>query len=212
VTDGRYETLCRLAGPVSRETFLRLEAFERVFLRWATRINLAASSTLGDVWNRHILDSAQVLPLSAGARSFVDIGSGGGFPGAVLAILIDEDPERTILLVESNGKKSAFLRNALSDLAPRARIAAERAEAVVARELRPDLVTARAVASLADLLALTEPWLSAGTRALLHKGRDYRAEVKLASDTWNLDLVEHPSAVDAESVILDVRHIRRRGS
>ncbi len=208
----RYDSLCRLAGSVSRETFSRLEAFEQVFLRWAGRINLAAPSTLGDVWNRHILDSAQLLPLAREARCFVDIGSGGGFPGAVLAILIDEHPERTILLVESNGKKSAFLRNALADLAPRARIAAERAETVITREPRPDVVTARAVASLTDLLALTEPWIAAGTRALLHKGRDYRSEVKLASDTWNLDLVEHPSAVDAESVILDVRHIRRVGS
>ncbi len=212
MTEDSTESLQRVAGPVSRETFLRLQAFEQTFLRWASRINLSAPSTLGEVWTRHVLDSAQLLPLVGQANRFVDIGSGGGFPGAVLAILLDPDPSRSILLVESNGKKAAFLRNALAELAPRARIAAERAEAVVAREPRPDVVTARAVASLADLLALTEPWLAAGTRALLHKGRDYRSEVKLASDTWNLDLVEHESAVDAQSVILDVRHIRRVGS
>jgi 16S rRNA (guanine527-N7)-methyltransferase len=205
----RYDELTSIAGPVSRETYQRLVAFEEVFLRWAGRINLSAPSTLGDVWSRHILDSAQLLPLADGALRWVDIGSGGGFPGAVMAILLEERPGSSILLVESNGKKSSFLRTALGELAPHARIASRRAEAVIAEELAPDIVTARAVASLSDLLALTEPWISSGTRALFHKGRDYRAEVKLAGDTWNLDLVEHPSAVDARSVVLDIRRIRR---
>jgi 16S rRNA (guanine527-N7)-methyltransferase len=80
---------------------------------------------------------------------------------------------------------------------------------VIAIEQAPNVVTARAVASLSDLLTLTEPWIGNGTRALFHKGRDYRAEVKLAGDTWNLDLLEHPSAIDPQSVILDIRRIRR---
>jgi 16S rRNA (guanine527-N7)-methyltransferase len=205
----RYDELQRIAGPVSRETFERLQAFEAVFLRWAAKINLAAPSTLTELWSRHILDSAQLLPLAADSQRWADIGSGGGFPGAVLAILLEDHPGSSILLIESNGKKSAFLRNALGALAPRARIANERAEAVIAAEQGPDIVTARAVAPLPELLALMEPWLTSGTRALLHKGRDYRAEVKLAGDTWNLDLIEHSSAVDTQSVILDIRRIRR---
>lgn len=205
----RFDDLIRVAGPVSRETFERLEAFEVVFRRWASRINLVAPSTLNDVWGRHILDSAQLLPLAENARGWADIGSGGGFPGAVLAILVEERPDSSIVLIESNGKKSAFLRNALAELAPRARIVPERAEVVIANEKAPDIITARAVASLADLLSLTELWLMAGARALFHKGRDYRAEVKLAGDTWNLDLVEHESAIDTQSVILDIRQIRR---
>lgn len=205
----RFDDLIRVAGPVSRETFERLEAFEVVFRRWASRINLVAPSTLNDVWGRHILDSAQLLPLAEDSRRWVDIGSGGGFPGAVLAILLEDRPDSSIVLIESNGKKSSFLRNALSELAPRARIVPERAEVVIANEKAPDIITARAVASLADLLSLTEPWLMAGARALFHKGRDYRAEVKLAGDTWNLDLVEHESAIDTQSVILDIRQIRR---
>lgn len=205
----RFDDLIRVAGPVSRETFERLEAFEVVFRRWASLINLVAQSTLNDVWARHILDSAQLLPLAENARRWADIGSGGGFPGAVLAILVEERPDSSIVLIESNGKKSAFLRNALAELAPRARIVPERAEVVIANEKAPDIITARAVASLADLLSLTEPWLMAGARALFHKGRDYRAEVKLAGDTWNLDLVEHESAIDTQSVILDIRQIRR---
>ncbi len=205
----RFNELIRVAGPVSRETFERLEAFEAVFRRWASRINLVAPSTLNDVWERHILDSAQLFPLAENARRWADIGSGGGFPGAVLAILLEERPNSSIVLIESNGKKSAFLRNALAELAPRARIVPQRAEVVIANDEAPAIITARAVASLADLLSLTEPWLMAGARALFHKGRDYRAEVKLAGDTWNLDLVEHESAIDTQSVILDIRQIRR---
>jgi 16S rRNA (guanine527-N7)-methyltransferase len=205
----RYDDLCRLAGPVSRETFARLEAFESSFHRWAARINLVAPSTLKDVWSRHILDSAQLLPLVGKGQRWADIGSGGGFPGAILAILLEEDADSGILLIESNGKKVAFLRNVLGELAPRTRIAAQRAEVVIAIEQAPNVVTARAVASLSDLLTLTEPWIGNGTRALFHKGRDYRAEVKLAGDTWNLDLLEHPSAIDPQSVILDIRRIRR---
>lgn len=205
----RYEALRSVAGPVSRETFDRLEAFERTFLHWSERINLAAPSTLEALWNRHILDSAQLLPLISDERSFADIGSGGGFPGAVLAILLEERPGRSISLIESNGKKAAFLRNALRELAPGATILAKRAEVVIADALRPDIVTARAVAPLESLLSLTEPWLVAGTRALFHKGRDYRLETKTASDTWNLDLLEHRSAIDPLGVILDIRGIRR---
>ena len=205
----RYDDLLRIAGPVSRETFERLQAFEAIFLRWAGRINLAAPSTLKDAWSRHIIDSAQLLPLAGSARHWADIGSGGGFPGAVIAILLEEQPDSTILLIESNGKKSAFLRNALGQLAPRARIIGDRAEAVIAAEAGPDILTARAVAPLPDLIALAEPWLAAKTRALFHKGRDYRTEVKLAGDTWNLDLVEHASAVDTQSVILDISGVRR---
>lgn len=126
-----------------------------------------------------------------------------------MAILLDEQPDSSIILIESNGKKAAFLRSALAELAPRARIAAERAEAVMSAQPAPEIVTARAVASLHDLLALTEPWLAAGTRTLFHKGRDYRAEVKTAGDTWNLDLIEHQSAVDLQSVILEIGRIRR---
>lgn len=205
----RFDDLCRVAGPVSRETYERLEAFETTFLRWTARINLASASTLKDVWVRHILDSAQLLPLAKDAHRWADIGSGGGFPGAILAILLAESPDTSILLIESNGKKASFLRSVLGELAPSARIIARRAEMVIAEEPAPDVVTARAVASLAELLTLTEPWLDAGARALFHKGRDYRSEVKLAGDMWNLDLVEHPSAVDTQSVILDIRRIRR---
>ncbi len=94
MTFGRYEKLQEVAGPVSRETFEGLMAFEEMFLKWSRRINLSASSTLDDVWNRHILDSAQLFPLAPGANAWLDLGSGGGFPGLVLAFLLKEQTGR----------------------------------------------------------------------------------------------------------------------
>ena len=107
---GKYERLVEIAGPVSRETFESLEAFETMFLTWAGRINRAAPSTLADVWNRHVLDSAQLFPLAPGALHWLDLGSGGGFPGLVLAFLLKQRPGGWVDLVESNRKKAGFLQ------------------------------------------------------------------------------------------------------
>lgn len=203
-----FEVLQRLAGPVSRETFQRLERFAAEFRRWNQRINLAAASTLDDLWSRHILDSAQLMAFRAEAGSWTDIGSGGGFPGAIIAILADSDCQ--VSLVESNGKKAAFLRSILAEVAPRAKVIAARAETVVASSQAPEVVSARALASLPNLLVLLEPWLAGGTRALFQKGRDYRGEIEAARDRWNLDLIEHPSAVDPQGVVLELVGIRRR--
>ncbi|MEX0405690.1 16S rRNA (guanine(527)-N(7))-methyltransferase RsmG [Aquibium sp. LZ166] len=212
MSQDRFAALCAVAGTVSRETFERLEAFERIFLRWADRMNLAAPSTLTDVWSRHILDSAQLAGLTKAMEieRWVDIGSGGGFPGAILGILAEGHQARSVTLVESNAKKASFLRNALAELAPSAQIICDRAENYIATHAPPDAVSARAVASLSALVSLCESWLGSRTIGFFHKGRDYRAELKLATDTWNLDLVEHKSAVDAGSVILEIRSVRRR--
>lgn len=209
----RYASLQAVAGVVSRETFERLEAFERIFLRWAARINLSAPSTLNDLWTRHILDSAQLAGITKEGpiSHWVDIGTGGGFPGAVLAILAEEQKTRSLSLVESNGKKAAFLRSALADLAPRAEIICERAEDYIAEHPAPQAMSARALANLSSLVSLSEPWLARETIGYFHKGRDYRGELQLAHDTWNLDLIQHQSAVDVESVILEIRSVRRKG-
>ena len=103
-----------VSGSVSRETFDRLIAFEAIFRRWAARINLVASSTLSELWTRHILDSAQLARIKPDALSWVDIGSGGGFPGAVIALILKERPGASIDLVESNRKKAAFLQTSLA--------------------------------------------------------------------------------------------------
>lgn len=210
MSEDDYQALCRVAGPVSRETFERLRRFETVFCKWARRINLVAPSTLDRLWRRHILDSAQLLSIAPQALRWADLGSGGGFPGAVIAILAHDRADVAVKLVESNRKKAAFLQNALSDLAPRADIVARRIEDVVESSVSPDIVTARALAPLPRLLTLTEPWLAAGTRALFHKGRDSGEEIKLAHDTWNLDLIQHRSSVDDDSVVLEIIKATRK--
>lgn len=210
MNDSRFEGLQAVAGPVSRETFERLLEYETVFLRWAERINLAAPSTLSDVWRRHILDSAQLASLAPNARTWLDLGSGGGFPGAVIAIILQERAGAHIDLVESNRKKAAFLQTALGRYRDHVRVHARRIEDVYPVIRQPEIVTARALAPLPLLLNLTSPWLSAGATGLFHKGRDYRAEVKESRDAWNLDLLEHESRIDAESVILEIRNLRPR--
>lgn len=210
MTHPQFESLQASAGPVSRETFDRLVDYESIFRRWAGRINLAAPSTLSDIWTRHILDSAQLALLAPDAKAWLDLGSGGGFPGAVMAIILQDRAGASIDLVESNRKKAAFLQTALGRYRDNVRVHARRIEDVYQVVRLPEIVTARALAPLPLLLHLTSPWLTAGSRGLFHKGRDYRAEVKESRDGWNLDLVEHRSRIDPESVILEIRNLRPR--
>jgi 16S rRNA (guanine527-N7)-methyltransferase len=210
MTEPSIASLEAVAGPVSRETFLRLVAFQELFLKWSARINLAAPSTLTDVWNRHVLDSAQLLVLAPEARYWLDLGSGGGFPGAVIAILLRDNPPNRIDLVESNRKKAAFLQSALGPLGPKIHIHPTRIEAVYGALPVPNVVTARALAPLPLLLKLAAPWLTAGARALFHKGRDYRREVEESAAEWSFDLIERPSRLDPEGVVLDIRNLKAR--
>src|SRR5690606_7103976 len=207
---GRLGPPREVAGPVSRETFERLERFEAAFRKWAGRINLVAPSTLPQLWARHVLDSAQLLKLAPSALRWLDLGSGGGFPGAVVAILLRDRPGASIDLVESNAKKGAYLKTVLGELQAPARDNVAPTEAFPSSPAPVDVVTARALASLPILLALAAPWLEAGAVGLFHKGRDYRREVEESRDAWQFDLLEHRSAVDPESVILEVSSLRRK--
>ncbi len=206
----RYQVLQEVCGAVSRETFRDLEAFEQLFLKWAERINLVAPSTIQDLWNRHLLDSVQLLPLAPSAKHWVDLGSGGGFPGLVVAILLKSDSASLVDLVESNRKKAGFLQTVVGHFALRAKVHASRIEAAVAQLDVPDVVTARALAPLIDLLTLAEPFLSAGARALFHKGRDYQRELQESAELWSFDLLEHRSVVEPDSVVLEIANLRRR--
>lgn len=199
-----------VAGTVSRETLERLEAFETEFLKWSTRINLAAPSTLDALWSRHILDSAQLAALKPDAMSWLDLGSGGGFPGAVMAILLGERPGASIELVESNHKKAAFLRSVLGSLGAPATVHIRRIEEATDVCGNAEIVTARALAPLPRLLELASPWLTAGAVGLFHKGRDYAAEVAESGDGWQFDLIEHRSKIDPASRILELSGVERR--
>jgi len=204
-----YARLQDVAGPVSRETFDRLKAFEAVFRKWAQRINLVAPSTLNEVWERHILDSAQVVKLGGDARKWLDIGSGGGFPGLIIGSMIGERPGATIDLVESNRKKTGFLQAVVGELGLPAKVHSKRIEDVHAVIRSPEILSARALAPLPLLLELSAPWLQTGTTALFHKGRDYRQEIEDSAHQWRFDLVEHQSLTDAQGVILEIRNLRR---
>jgi 16S rRNA (guanine527-N7)-methyltransferase len=211
VIEKSFEVLQEAAGQVSRETFQRVLAFEQQFLKWAGRINLSAPSTLGDTWTRHILDSAQLARIAPKARRWLDVGSGGGFPGAIIALLLMDRDGASIDLVESNRKKAAFLQATLGQLKAPARIHARRIEDSYTLIKAPEVMTARALAPLPNLLALSSPWLGAGATGLFNKGRDYRAELKESVQHWSFDLVEHRSIVDPDSVVLEIRNLQPRG-
>jgi 16S rRNA (guanine527-N7)-methyltransferase len=196
-----------LGRVVSRETEARLAAFESEFLKWAARINLVAPSTIKDVRQRHIADSAQILDLAPEAKNIIDLGSGGGFPGLILAILLAETPESRVHLVESNGKKCAFLRHIVRTLSLNATVHNDRIEDVINTLRKPDIITARALAPLPLLLQLALPQLSNNVPGFFHKGRDHAHEIAAARGEFNFDLLVHPSRVDSGSVILEIRNV-----
>jgi 16S rRNA (guanine527-N7)-methyltransferase len=208
VSGASLVSLQEAAGSVSRETFDRLVAFEEMFQKWNRSINLVAPSTLGQVWERHILDSAQLARIEPQATRWVDLGSGGGFPGLVMAFLLAERDGASIDLVESNRKKASFLQSVVGQFNLPARVVARRIDDSHALVAAPQIVTARALASLSTLLDLSAPWLTTGTRGLFHKGRDYRAEVEESAHRWSFDLVEHPSMTDPHGVILELSGLR----
>ena len=199
-----------VSGSVSRETFDRLIAFDAIFRHWARRINLVAPSTLPNLWPRHILDSAQLARIKPRAVNWLDGGSGGGFPGAVMALILKEKDGASIDLVESNHKKAAFLQTSMAHFDAPARVHTRRIEETYRLVRKPEIVTARGLAPLSKLLALVEPWLKDGATGLFHKGREYRSEIRESADAWGYDLVEHKSLIDPNSVILEVSNLVRR--
>jgi 16S rRNA (guanine527-N7)-methyltransferase len=194
---------------VSRETLMRMAQFADLFDAWSKRINLVAASTGGDFWMRHVADSAQLLRLKPDARHWSDLGSGGGFPGIVIAILLSETEGARVDLIESNRKKAAFLQTVRAACASCARVHPARIEDAVKRLPAPEVITARALAPLADLFSLAEPWLAAGASCLFHKGRGYADEVEESRAHWRFDLVVHDSVAAPDSVILDISQVRR---
>lgn len=206
MSDRRYDRLCDIAGPVSRETFERLVRYEAMLRRWNSRINLVGSTTLDNFWDRHIVDSAQLAPLLPIGADYVDLGSGAGLPGVVAALL--RSPSR-VELVESNRKKAAFLRAVSIELDIGLIVTPERIEKRLAAGPKPEFVGARALANLSALLEMAAPWLSHGTVGLFHKGRDYQGEVQQSLQHWQFDLIEHASRVEPGAAILAVANLRR---
>ena len=192
---------------VSRETLGRLETMVEVLLRWQKTINLVGRATLDDVWTRHILDSAQLAPLIPKARTLADLGSGAGFPGLVLAAL---RPKLDVTLIESDARKSAYLGEAARrmGLPKQPKIVISRIE--VAPPAGADVVTARALAPLGQLLAWAAPHKSDPAICLFHKGKGWQAELTEAMKDWEIECTPQASVTDRDAVILRIGSYRAK--
>jgi 16S rRNA (guanine527-N7)-methyltransferase len=193
----------QISARVSRETSERLTKFAAVFDQWQRRINLVSPSTMDDFWNRHVADSLQLLDLAPSAESWLDLGSGGGFPGLVVASARTSDPKLKTILVESNGKKAAFLREASRIAGISADIRADRLETVLPNLPKPvSVVSACALAPLDQLVTWTAELLKTGTLGLFLKGRDARSELAALECPAFLNWKAFPSTVDPQSQII----------
>ena len=189
---------------VSRETRERLEAYVATLRHWQRRMNLVGAATLADVWRRHVLDCAQIARfVPPGCRRLVDLGSGAGLPGLVLAILGVEGVE----LVESDARKAAFLRAAAGAAGVRPAIHACRIEELPAAPA--DVATARALAPLRRLLPLVAPLLAGGGIAILPKGGGVEGELAQAARQWHMWYTRHASVTEARGCLLVIEGLRR---
>ncbi len=197
--------------PVSRETEARLDRFVALLLEWNAKTNLVAPSTLPELWTRHIADSLQLVDLAPGARIWVDLGSGGGFPGIPIACVLAGQSNARVHLVESNGKKAAFLREAVRATGVPAVVHAERIENFGDSFMTEvHVVTARALAPLKSLCDQSFPLLSKGAIGLYPKGQDVEAELTETAKYWKVRSQLAPSRTAADGRIVIVRSLEPR--
>lgn len=188
---------------VSRETQERLQAFVALLEKWNPRINLVSSGDMVHVWERHVRDSLQIAPLVEGASAFIDLGSGGGFPGVITAIATNVSGT----LIEADQRKAAFLREAARVTQAPVSVVAERIEQ--AKVEPAAVVTARALAALPKLLEWTAPFLAKGGKAVFLKGQQAEDELTEARRNWHMDVCIHPSVTSHDGVILEVSNLER---
>ena len=197
--------------PVSRETEARLDRYVELLREWQAKTNLVAPSTLPNLWTRHISDSLQLLTLAPTAKAWVDLGSGGGFPGVVLACALAETPGANIQLVERNAKKAAFLREAIRVTSAAGTVHLADIGDIVDRLALPiDCWTARAQAPLLQLIGFAEPLVGKGAKALFLKGQDVEAELTEATKYWNIKPQLHSSRTSGHGWIVELDRIERR--
>ncbi|GAC1499740.1 MAG: 16S rRNA (guanine(527)-N(7))-methyltransferase RsmG [Bradyrhizobium sp.] len=197
--------------PVSRETERRLDEYVDLLREWQAKTNLVAPSTLPTLWTRHISDSLQLLALAPSAKVWVDFGSGGGFPGIVLACVLAESQGNMVHLVERNAKKAAFLREALRVTSSQGTVHLSDIEDSVDRiKGAVDCVTARAVAPLHQLIGFAEPLVKRGAKALFLKGQDVETELTEATKYWNIVPNLHSSRTGGQGWIVELDRIERR--
>jgi len=197
--------------PVSRETLRRLDLFVGTLLAWNAKMNLISAGSVPHLWTRHIADSLQLLDLAPDARTWIDLGSGGGFPGLVIACALADTPGAIVHLVESSTKKAAFLREAADVIGAPAVVHAERIEKFVEHFDGPvDVVTARALSPLKSILDQSFSLLKTGVLGLFPKGRSVNAELTDATKYWNINIDLAPSRTDSKGRIVVVHALARR--
>ena len=193
---------------VSRETLDRLRAFADLVTRWTAKINLVSKPSVPALWERHIVDSAQLFALADTWSNWVDLGSGGGFPGLVIACMAaDNDTDRQVTLVESDQRKSAFLRSAIRELALPAKVIAKRIEAI--EPLNADILSARALTDLDGLLGYAEQHLTPTGIALFPKGANWKSEDAAARKQWSYHCEAITSKTNPDAAVLKIKEIVR---
>lgn len=198
---------------VSREILEKLETYAEILRRWQKTINLVAPGTLGDLWHRHFADSAQLFRLAPpDTATWLDLGSGAGFPGLVLAIMASDTGFSRHTLVESDSRKAAFLGEVARKTGVAVEIVAARIESreTIARVEKVSCVTARALAPLPRLLPLVAPFFGDATVGLFLKGREVTAELEEAAQTWAFQYELIPSITESDSRIVKLSALNRR--
>lgn len=193
------------AASVSRETLGRLKRYAELLKDWNGRHNLVSKGSMTDMWRRHFWDSAQLaqlIPLTS--RTLVDLGSGAGFPGLVLAVM---RPELRITLIEATGKKCRFLEAVAGELQLKTRILNERVEDAPRGQF--DVITARACAPLPLLLSYAQRFWGEGSLALFHKGQNLASELTEAHKSWRIKIEQHSSRSDPSGIIIEIRELQR---
>ncbi|MGR3712824.1 MAG: 16S rRNA (guanine(527)-N(7))-methyltransferase RsmG [Shimia sp.] len=194
---------------VSRETSDRLRLLADLLIKWNPRINLVSKSTIADLWTRHILDSTQIFSLAPpNTPNWVDIGSGGGFPGLVVALMSAEPgAPQQVTLIESDQRKCAFLRTALRETGVTATVITKRIEAADAQNA--SILSARALADLPLLFEFAERHLAQNGQALFPKGATWRKELDAAKESWSFQSEVIQSITEPQAVILKVGELHR---
>jgi 16S rRNA (guanine527-N7)-methyltransferase len=195
---------------VSAEQIEALDRFRQLLVKWQQVQNLVSRETIDQFWDRHIADSLQLMHyLPEDTKTILDVGSGGGFPAIPLAIICS-NREIDFILVESNSRKVAFLRAVSRALDLRVQVTDTRIEDYVSREtMKPDVITARAVASLTQLLHWTAPAWGSETRALFLKGREHVEELTESHGRWVYNVIQHMSRTEPSGVVLEISNLRQ---
>lgn len=189
--------------PVTDDVLLKLQTYVDLLVKWQAKINLVGPDTLPNVWSRHILDSAQLAPLIGPDQKVADLGSGAGFPGLVLAIIMKEQGV-DVHVVESDQRKCAFLREVNRVCEAGATIHTARIEAL--DSLQADVVTSRALASLDQLLQFADIHRLSTGKSLFLKGKRWREELTQAQKSWKIETIEHPSCTEPAGCILELQN------